>query len=569
MRSVKLRDYQLELVDAVWSEMCRESNTLAVLPTGGGKTVCIAELMRKSMEVKPSIRIAMVMGRIDLVKQTERALAAIIPRQYIGVYCGTLNRRELSRPIIVASIQSISDVNMTGGARPLDLLVIDEVHNLDQKNGRYLKFLNKAQERNPKLKVVGFTATPFRTTGEIYGPKMLFPRIAFRKTIKEMIELGYLAPPVMKGSSHEFDTSKLQIRAGEYRQEDVNHLVSDETKVIDQVKDALSRMDGKQAVVWACANIDHCNLVANTLMSLGEKCTTVHSKLSTENRNMNLAQFMGGAMRHMSFVTILSEGFDHPPIDCVVLMRPTRSPVLYVQTVGRGLRPFDGKKNLSVLDYGQVVKTLGPLDDPKIKGKKTENGEAILKECPQCFTFVFGGLRNCSECEYEFPPPSPPQKKLDIKSDGTGVILSKEHPLEIIKAGPIELSMYEAKSGNQCVRIIYCDSNFMTRYRGGTSEYFVTNSPWAVQRLEARLSTIGAQLPGIPFDGTIVVDGTFEVTKKKDGKYERVISVKKISEVSPETEEKKQQTWLDKLDTDDTSFDFGANKKEHGWIGQG
>ncbi|CAM6004919.1 unnamed protein product [Sphagnum balticum] len=550
------------MVDAIWNEITHSATALAQLPTGSGKTFTIAELMDRAIRVKPDIRIAMVMGRVQLVDQTERALSSRIGRNQVGVFCGSLGRKELSKRVTVASIQSIAEI----GIRGLNMLVIDEAHNLDQNGGKYMRFIEKAELENPKLKVIGVTATPFRSKGLIYGEDKFFKRLCFQRTIQDMIGLGYLCEPKLKSGEHAFDTSKLGTRAGEFIQEQVDELVSNEDLVVMQVRDALSKMDTRQCAAWATANIDHCNRVLDILWREGQHATSVHSKQDKSIRSANLAAFIGGSCRHMVFVSVLSEGFDHPPIDCVVLMRPTRSPVLYVQTVGRGIRisPETGKKNCLVLDYGEVVRTLGPLDAPKVKGTKTMEGEAPIKECPQCHSWVFAGVRECSECQYSFPPPPAPEEKLTPMPDVTAQILSTKvaAPEPVTQSlGPAVLTMHEAKSGNLCVKITYQDKSFFTRWGiGGVSEFFVTSSPWAMDRLEMRLNQIGGQLPKIPFEGEIKVQGTFEVVTLQEGKYERVTRIKRISDENPQKAEKKIETsWMDDPDDDPASFNFGAN----------
>ncbi len=125
--------------------------------------------------------------------------------------------------------------------------------------------------------------------------------------------------------------------------------------------------------------------------------------------------------------------------------------------------------------------------------------------------------------------------------------------------GPASIAMHQAKSGNMCVRITYQSSNMLTRYGGysGESEYFVCNSSWAMQRLERRLEDIKATIPKIPFEGEIDVPGTFEVLTTIDGKYTRILSVKKISEEKP-APPPVRKTYLDEKD-DDSSFNFGYN----------
>lgn len=581
---MELRQYQLECIEAVWTELFQEPTALTVLPTGAGKTFVLANLMKKAIEAKADIRIAMVMGRIELVRQTERALSSVIPLRDIGVYCGSLGRRELQRRVTVASIQSIADIKMEN----LNLLVIDEVHNFDQSRGAYLRFVERAREETARLKVVGVTATAFRATGMIYGPGQLFKRVCYRKTIQEMIALGFLAKPKLKSSAAEFDTSRLRTRAGEYMQEDVDELVSNERTCQEQVSDALSRLQGRTTVAWATANIAHCNMVADTLMAKGERVTTVHSKLSTLGRQQNLASWMTGQTRHMVFVTVLSEGFDHPPIDAVCLMRPTRSPVLYVQTVGRGLRTWPGKEDCLILDYGQVVKTLGPIDDPLVSDKDSKSKRKLCKKCqepnpigndfcdacgfpfppyglkccPQCLSFVPGGAEVCEDCAYAFPPlPEPREivKKLDKKAQEHKILSERQAP-ERVTLGPAWLSMHTAKSGNECVRITYRDLDLMNNW-GGLSEFFVVTSPWAMERLERRLGELGAQLPGVPFEDTITVQGTFEIVKTKEGKYDRVLSVKRISDESPKDEPETAKAslggWEGIFDPPSSSTDIG------------
>jgi superfamily II DNA or RNA helicase len=394
----QLRDYQFELVDSVWSEIMNSQTALAVLPTGTGKTQCISELVRKSMSVKDDIKIIMLMGRIDLVKQTEKVMHHEIGEKSVGVFCGSMNRREIFRPLTLGSIQSIKKQKTHA-----DLIIVDEVHHLDADDGAYADFLNSMQTINPKLKTVGFTATPFRADGLIYGDDMFFKRIAYRKSVKEMILAGWLCEPKMKGSAAEFDVSNLRIRAGEYRQEDVDQLVNNKSKITEQVFDALSKMNERKCVAWACANIDHCENVLHELVRQSESATIVHSKLSSEDREKNLNSFLNGEVRHVVFVSILSEGFNHPPIDCIVMMRPTRSPVLYVQCLdyeteiltNEGFKKYNEiKENHKCLSYNIETKSLESSNIKNIFDREIgENEKMFSIKTPQIDIRITGGHR--------------------------------------------------------------------------------------------------------------------------------------------------------------------------------
>lgn len=537
--TVSLRPYQTEALDALWSSLFGEDNTLCVLPTGAGKTRVLAALILRARAVKPDIRIAVLMGRVDLVAQTERAFREFMPASTIGVLCGSFDRRETDRLLTLVSIQSVKAKE----AYRYDLIIVDEVHRMDQDEGGYIRFIESCRQQNFKLKVVGVTATPFRASGLIYGRDQLFGRICYRKTIPQMIEMGFLSPPRLVAGVEQHNVSGLRLRGGEYVQEDVDALVADKERCREQVREALKLLGGRQCVVWACANIEHCNLVADTLMALGEPCTTVHSKLKRETRADNLSGWMGGFPRHMSFVSVLSEGFDHPPIDAVVLMRPMRSPVLYIQTVGRGLRLSEDKKDCLVLDFGQVVATIGPLDDPSIAkngGQRERDGqlklvnEPVQRMCDKCRTFVPPRALVCSGCGADLPALPTPVSRIDQRP-GTGSLLSSDRPApkpETAMYGPVRIGLHQAKSGNTCVRVVYEDQNIVTRWGyGGVSEFFVTTNAWAMERLERRLDNLGVSLPPlhlIPDEG-IEVPGQFEVTTLQDGKYERVQRVLRVS----------------------------------------
>lgn len=555
--NIPLRPYQVEALDAIKASLFGEDNTLCVAPTGSGKTRIMAAVLDFGIGIKPGFKAAILTGRIDLVTQTERAFREFFQAHQIGIYCGSLDRRETNRAITIVSVQSLKP----NQSERYDLIIVDEVHRMDQEEGAYIRFIENCRALNYKMKVLGFTATPIRATGLIYGKDQLFSRICYRKSIPEMIDLGALVTPILRAGLEEHDTTGLRLRAGEYMQEDVDALVSDKEKCLAQVKDAISQLTDRQCIVWATANIDHCNMVADTLMSLGERCTTVHSKLKKGPRADNLAAFMAGSIRHMSFVSVLSEGFDYPPIDGVVLMRPMRSPVLYIQTVGRGLRPWEGKPNCLVLDYGQVVRTIGPLNDPSIAkggGQRERDGqlklvsEAPQRECPQCRTFNHARAKACFHCLFDFPSVV---EKLDIKAGSGNILAPVSAPKPITQTmGPIIIGPHEAKSGNNCIKIQYCDKSVVRRWGfGGPAEFFVTSNAWAMQRLEQRLDSLDIDLD-YSIDENFEFPGTFAVTTLQDGRYERVQKVRRLSYENPKSEVG--------FEEEDTSFNFGANSPE-------
>ena len=437
-------------------------------------------LLQKSIASKPDLKIVVLCQKINLIEQTARRFKKVFDS--VSIYCGSIDK-DLSGQIVVASIQSISDVKML-----VNIIVIDEVHSVDSDQGRYFEFLEL--NKHDKLKVLGFTATPYRADGPIYGEDKFFEKIDFIKPMDELIEEGYLVVPRMKCPKHQINTANLRIRAGEYASEDVEREVLNQELVTEQVRDALVRAEGRQKVVWACASIAHCEMVRATIEVQDLHAVMIHSKMSQDERLLSIESFERRDARHLVFVTIVSEGYDYPPIDCVVLMRPTRSPVLYVQTVGRGLRTSQGKTDCLVLDYGQVVKSCGPLNDPNV-GQSRRGGKTDVqhKVCPNCQEYIDKFEAACPVCQYQFVSERK-DPKLTREAEENSDIISTPKPRELEVRG-IEIAYHLAKSGNECLKIVYKSANFLQR---DIQEFFVWNNNFAHKRMIGRLIDMNVKL---------------------------------------------------------------------------
>lgn len=483
-----LREYQQEAVDALWNELFYERSALCVLPTGCGKTEIFIELMKRSILKKPDIKIVVLVNKITLLDQTQRRLARALGLEQIGVYCGSKSKYSVDATITVATIQSIHSIVFDS----LNLLILDECHNVDQESGRFIDFIHNNWTSNEKMKVVAFTATPFRASGGfIYGEGKIFSKITYRRKLQEMIDLGFLVRPRIKRVEHQFKTDHLKIRMGEFDSKQIEELTSNEAIVLDQIKDALPRMLDRSKIVWACATIFHCKMVARLLYSLGEKVSIIHSKLSSAEREYQTALFETAnesASRHLVFVTIVSEGYDFPPIDCVCLMRPIRSPVLYVQTVGRGLRLSPGKTDLLVLDYGKVVESCGPLDEPILAtDEKAKAPKTTMKFCPTCLDYVNIWVKECT-CGHLFET-DPKIPRLKEKPDELSRLLSSE--TKRIEAIPIREAYYglhTSKNNNRCLVVIYRSQGL---FGSDVKEYFVVDKPWGLEKARNRLMSMG------------------------------------------------------------------------------
>ena len=481
-----LRDYQESAVNVIWNKLLTQDTALCAASTGGGKTEIFIEFIRRAIENKPDVKFCVLVQKITLAEQTIRRFKEVF--KSVSVYSASISR-DLSAQIIIATIQSISNIKIDG----LNCIIIDEVHNADFEEGRYSNFIRI--NNHAKLKLVGFTATPFKSTGYIYGEDKIFKSLDFNITLPELISRGYLVTPRMKRVDHQFDVDGLRVRAGEFVQEDVSKLTGDQSKIESQIDDALSRVGDRSSIVWACASIKHCEDVCRIINSRGHAALALHSDMTKELREISQRRFESGKIKHLVFVSIISEGYDHPPIDCIVLMRPIRSPVLYIQTVGRGLRPSENKYDCLVLDYGKVVETLGPIDKPLVSSRgRSRASPNPMKFCPACLEYVAIQTTTCPVCNHEFKRKEDPTKSL-TRRPGEFNILSGGAPKEItMGVSSVQLGRHVSKNGNECLKIDYISDGLVPSV---VSEFFIFNGvEWAYKKMQKRLLELDVELKG-------------------------------------------------------------------------
>jgi len=367
------------------------------MPTGSGKTVIFAHMLKLGLDLhKDKLKALVLLNRIKLVDQSNEKIKEIAGTE-VGIYCGSIEKNN-NLQITTASIDSV--INNPSEFKDYNIVIIDEAHNFIGAK-KYHAFI-KSLEVNPKTKFCWFTATPWRCdfidSGMIYGSEGIpLNGPSFKLELNFLIKEGYLVPPIFRSVKGSFNTSGLKLSRGDFKERDIIKLTQDEIIIKSQVEDALSRMVDRKKIIWACTCIKHAEKVRE-MIELYEPCDIVHSKL--KNSQELIKGFEINTTRHITSVVMVSEGFDFPPLDCVVIMRPTRSPRLYVQLIGRGLRLFEGKRNCLVLDYGGAVQALGDPNNPKIrtKGSRSESVRACL-ECDKCEAVIF--KFPCAECGHQ------------------------------------------------------------------------------------------------------------------------------------------------------------------------
>ena len=524
---MKLRPYQEEAIQSVfdWWHVHKRfgENPLIVLPTGSGKTVIFCALIKRFMTDFPGTRILVLAHRKELISQAEAKLLKVWPDAPVGVFAASLGRRQLA-PVTIASRDTIANVIEDVGL--FDLVFVDEAHNIAPgENTRYRKIINSLKSKNPNIHVLGYSATPFRTAqGYIYGAdkKHLFQGVACEIRIKRLIDEGYLCPVTARAVSDESvaDTSAIKTTAGDFNQGQLEKVVAEDRLVAAAISEweQLAFQQGRKATVFFCVSVLHANLVSRALHRRGHIVPVISGTTPQAIRDDVLEAFDRGELIGIANVGVLTEGWDAPRLDCICLLRPTKSLGLYIQMVGRGLRLFPGKENCLVLDSGECIQRFGPIDTAQPRSPK--DMEPRTKTCPDCATIVGIFKRKClcghrfeeepqKECE-KCAEPNPPAATSCIacgapfvthESRATnGGILSNEVCLEVFTVDEVTCNVRHARTtGRAYLQIIYrhdlfttFTKNLMIGYPGFAGEN--------AQKEWLRMARSGAQVPARPED---------------------------------------------------------------------
>jgi DNA repair protein RadD len=405
------RDYQDAAFPAVmdWFEN-KKGWPLVVVPTGGGKSLIMAEFIRRALEIEPSTRFMIVSHVSELLKQNAEALLGQCPNIHLSFYSDKLGQKDLSGQVIIAGIQSVYKKAHQIQQPPVDLILIDEVHTLPHSGeGMYRKFLNDILQINPAMKVVGMTATPFRAkTGLLHkGEGAMFGGIAYEIGILDLIERGFLCHITTPSMATRMSTEGVKVQGGDYVQKHLEAAVDKDEITTACVDEIMQNAEGRRKWLIFTAGVNHCTHVRDEIRRRGIACEMVTGDTETGERNRVIAwhKEQSHEPRCLVNVSVLTTGYDNPAIDLIAFMRPTRSPVLYIQMIGRAMRISKGKDDAVVLDFGGVIETLGPIDQIRLPTRKKGEGDAPHKNCPECGEENHAAARLCIQCGFEFPAP--------------------------------------------------------------------------------------------------------------------------------------------------------------------
>jgi DNA repair protein RadD len=418
---ITLRPYQEDVKIAVYDHLrSRDDNPCAVVPTAGGKTPIMASICKDAVGLWGG-RVLVLAHVKELLEQTADKLKVVCPEIGFGIYSAGLKRRDTQNPVIVASIQSVYKRACELDA--FNLIMVDEAHLIPlEGDGMYRQFLADAKVINPELRIIGFTATPYRLkTGPICTPDSFLNHICYEVGVRELIRDGFLCPLISKAGRAKADMSSLHVRGGEFISDEVESLMDQESLVSSAASEIMEYTADRKACLIFSSGVQHGQHIVEVLREEhGVECGFVSGDTPIPERDATLARFKAGELKYLCNVNVLTTGFDAPHIDCVALVRPTMSPGLYYQMVGRGFRLHPSKENCLVLDFGGNVLRHGPVDDIKVTTTDRVDGKAPAKECPSCQAVIAAGFTTCPQCGYVFPPPE--RQQHDPKASEAGIL---------------------------------------------------------------------------------------------------------------------------------------------------
>lgn len=438
---IKLRDYQESLVKGIRLSISAGHRVIiCVAPTGAGKTTIFSKITQGAAEKKN--KVLLLSHRQELVSQSADTLSRfgitheIIAPASIRAAIASALVKKFGRPMVdrlstvrTASVQTLAarltadlkkaanDAEFESKEKPPtwvpDVLIVDEGHHATEGSS-WGKVIEYYQRWNPKLLVLLFTATPVRLDGRGLGKGHggYATDMVIGPSIGWLIERGFLCKTVVYAPSKTLDLSNVKKKFGDYAKGDLEKAIDKPTITGDAVKH-YAKICPREPAVAFCASIAHAEHVAEEFRSKGFRAISVNGKTPDDVRRKALEDLANGSIHVLCSADLIGEGVDVPAVKVAILLRPTQSLSLYIQQVGRVLRPAPGKEFAIILDHVGNTSVHGFIDDDrnelwtleglvKKKGKAGQNQVApSIQNCPKCGALHKPALA-CPVCQHVY-----------------------------------------------------------------------------------------------------------------------------------------------------------------------
>lgn len=383
-----LREYQTKAIEDVRQAFGKYKKVILTAPTGSGKTLVALTIVKAALA--KGKRIGFICDRLTLLDQTANVM------QDAGIDFGIIQGDNLwtdySKNFQICSAQTLAKRKQELN---FDFCIIDEAHIMFKHQ------LNMIKNSNGTY-FLGLTATPFTK-----GLGKYWEYLVTGPSVSGLIEDGFLSKYVAYGPSKP-DLKGVRISAGDYNKKDLAKK-ADTTKLVGDIVSHWFDFARERQTIAMAVNVAHAEHIADEFKKRNIKADVIHCYLDRSEVQKKLIDFRSGEIQLLSSVDMISRGFDMPQADCLIIARPTKSLNYHLQSIGRVLRPCEGKENAIILDHAGNFERLGFPDDEfemvlHMGGKESknrENKEKLPKACPKCFILKPVGVSICHSCGFE------------------------------------------------------------------------------------------------------------------------------------------------------------------------
>lgn len=397
---MRLRPRQSLFVERSLAALCDHGNTLSIASTGFGKTIALSAVVARSIKGSEA-KACILAHRDELTSQNRSKFGRVAPEITTSVV--DAGSKNWAGQATFAMVPTLTRPTNLKAMPALDLLVIDEAHHAVADS--YRRIIDRARNTNPDCRIFGVTATPNR--GDRKGLREIFDNVGDQVRLGELIASGHLVPPrtfiidvgvqeqlrAVRKTASDFDMTEV---AG----------IMNRAPVTDEVIRHWHEKASDRPTVVFCSTVAHAENVAAAFNDADIAAAVIHGDLDGATRRRILAAYASGEIRVIVNVAVLTEGWDHPPTSCVVLLRPSSYKSTMIQMIGRGLRTVDPeeypgivKTDCIVLDFGTSSLTHGTLEqDVDLDGREPVPGPAPSKTCPECEAEIPLAVTECPFC---------------------------------------------------------------------------------------------------------------------------------------------------------------------------
>jgi len=396
---MELRHYQAEAIRNLRQAIANKEKPVLSAPTGSGKTLIASEIF--SLARAKGKRVVFVVPFLSLINQTWKAFErAGIDGREMGVIQASHELTDYSKPVQIASAQTLERRTLLPKA---DIVIFDECH---IKRKIYSRWMHES----PDVYFIGLSATPWAV-----GMDDIWTRMIIVSTLSDLIEEGHLSNFRYYAPAQP-DLSKVRTRLGDYVEADLEKVMGQADLIADIVNTWREKANERPTFCF-CVNRRHAQEVQHQFLRAGIPAGYVDAYTPVEEREALVEQLRRGDLKVICNIGTMTTGVDAPFVSCIILARPTKSEMLFIQIVGRGLRTDPTKDHCLILDHSNTALSLGRPDeifhDHFVSGKAAEAGEKTKKEkeekkprlCPHCKFVMLPKEKECPSCGFVMPPP--------------------------------------------------------------------------------------------------------------------------------------------------------------------